>query len=235
MKEWLNGNRRAYIIIIGGLISLSILFLVFWQVFGHQSQEMISLNTSSPGQDKLVLASHDSQNLLGQEEEGVGGETSHSHQASEDTDEGFIYVDIKGEVEEPGVYSLPQGSRLFDLIDQAGGLTAESNQKLINQALILEDQSSVYIPSIYDQETPDDTSADLINSADSQAGDKEQVNINTADQTSLETLPNIGPSKAQAIIQFREENGSFTQKEQLMEVPGIGQRTYDRLVESICL
>jgi len=235
MKEWLKGNRRAYIIIIGGLISLSILFLVFWQVFGHQSQEMISLNTSSPGQDELVLASHDSRDLLGQEEEEIGGETSQSHQASEDIDEGFIYVDIKGEVKEPGVYSLPQGSRLFDLIDQAGGLTTESNQKLINQALILEDQSSVYIPSIYDQETPDDTSADLINSADSQAGDKEQVNINTADQTSLETLPNIGPSKAQAIIQFREENGSFTQKEQLMEVPGIGQRTYDRLVESICL
>ena len=235
MKEWLNGNRRAYIIIIAGLISLSILFLVFWQVFGHQSQEMISLNTPSPGQDKLVIESQDSQNLLGQKEEEIGRETSQSHQASEDIDEGFIYVDIKGEVKEPGVYSLPQGSRLFDLIDQAGGLTAESNQKLINQALILEDQSSVYIPSIYDQETPDDTSADLINSADSQAGDKEQVNINTADQTSLETLPNIGPSKAQAIIQFREENGSFTQKEQLMEVPGIGQRTYDRLVESICL
>ncbi|WP_051221092.1 ComEA family DNA-binding protein [Eremococcus coleocola] len=160
-----------------------------------------------------------------------------------------IYVDIKGQIKLPGVYQLESGSRLFDLIDQAGGLTPQAAQEQINQAQVLSDQMLVYIPSHEEvvrlEEGSDQTLANL--SDTELAGNQVHagmnppdtasslININTADVNLLQTLPNIGPKKAEAIINYRQEIGSFQSVEELIQVPGIGKKTLEGLIDLICI
>lgn len=163
----------------------------------------------------------------------------------------MIYVDIKGQVHHPGVYPLTPGSRMFDLIEEAGGLLPGAADRAINQAQVLEDQMVVLIPSNEEwllAQTPN-LDQELIENPSSainlvqghvpgQNQDKDTsgtvlININTADQATLETLPNIGPSKAGQIIAYREQMGSFKTIEEIQEVPGIGPKTYENLKDLI--
>jgi len=134
-------------------------------------------------------------------------------------------VDVKGLVKYPGVYELPFGSRVVDAIELAGGYLPESDSTSINHAMKLEDEMVIYIP--YDGEEM----VESVNPTPSQKDDK--IDINTADETLLTTLPGIGPSKAGAIIKYREENGRFSSPEDLKNVTGIGDKTYERLADLI--
>lgn len=130
-----------------------------------------------------------------------------------------LIVEIKGAVATPGIYELPTGSRLFELIARAGGLIAESDDLQINQASLLTDEQSVYIP----------VKGEII---EVHSLDSALVNINTADASQLQTLPGIGPAKAAAIIAFREQT-PFKEPEDLNEVDGIGDKTMEQLLSLI--
>lgn len=138
--------------------------------------------------------------------------------------EDYIYVDIKGSVIQPGVYKLKTGARLFQVIEYAGGFLDDANTETLNLSLLLTDQMMVYIPSIYDVsiEEPVDTGTSEIPVND-------LININTADQSTLETLPGIGPSTATSIIEYRLLNGDFKDIEDIMNVSGIGTQTYENI------
>ena len=105
----------------------------------------------------------------------------------------YIYVDIKGEVNNPGVYKITSETRLYQLIEQAGGLTELADPLKFNQAISLRDQDNIYIPSIFDTDITivDDNNDDLID-------------INQAGKALLVTLPGIGDTTAEAIITYRE-------------------------------
>ena len=137
----------------------------------------------------------------------------------------YIYVDIKGEVMNQGVYKVEEGTRLFQVISLAGGLTMDADVLAFNLSLNLSDEQVVYIPSVND-EYPLITE----NSENQENG---LVNINTATSILLETLPGIGPSTAKSIIDYREENGSFSSIEDLILVPGIGEITLDEIKDFI--
>lgn len=143
-----------------------------------------------------------------------------------------IYVDLKGAVKHPGVYALDQGSRVFDLLEMAGGLTEEAAERSLNQAQLLVDQQSLYVPTMEEWEAESQgpqanvvgSQAPLVSSPNSG-----KVNINQADLAQLETLPGIGAKKAQAIIDYRTANGSFHSLEDLGKVKGIGPKMLDKL------
>ena len=137
----------------------------------------------------------------------------------------YIYIDIKGEVNNPGVYKVVESSRLFQVISLAGGTTMDADILAFNLSMILTDEQVVYIPSIFD-EYPIITES---------INENEQgvININTASLQDLDTLPGIGPSTAQSIIDFREENGSFSSVEDIVLVPGIGEATLNEIIEFI--
>lgn len=134
-----------------------------------------------------------------------------------------LIVEIKGAVNKPGIYELPAGSRLYELVNVAGGLLPESDGKEVNQAAPLLDGQSIYIPLVGEEVAVGeaDTSSTLIN-------------INTADASALQELPGIGPSKAEAIIRYREQT-PFTSIEQLNEVDGIGEKTMEQLTPLISI
>lgn len=143
-------------------------------------------------------------------------------------EEGIILVDVKGSVADPGVYEAQEGDRVIDLINEAGGLGENADEKMINFAQRVTDEMVLYIPA-----AGEDVSGTEMPSAPNGGNDDGTVNINSADSTKLQTLPGIGPAKAEAIIEYRETNGSFAEKEDLKEISGIGDKTYEKLAELI--
>ena len=130
-----------------------------------------------------------------------------------------LSVHITGSVVSPGVYNLPEGSRVADAIDAAGGFLPIANKEDINLAALLEDGTKIIIEtrSYYD----------------SSGGGTDRININTATLDQLDTLPGIGPSLAQAIIDYRREEGDFQRTDDVTKVSGIGSATYDRIKDFI--
>lgn len=139
-----------------------------------------------------------------------------------------LLVDVKGAVHKPGVYKATTGERVVDLIEKAGGLTEVANSIAINFAMRVTDEMVVYVPFIGEEENVMDSSIATIG-----GNDNGKININKASQAELETLPGIGPSKAQAIIEYRETSGPFKTIEDIMSISGFGEKTFEKLKESI--
>ncbi len=141
-----------------------------------------------------------------------------------------LVVHITGAVPRPGVYALAQGSRVQDVISAAGGFLAEAEKTGINLARALEDGEQLDIPYM---EGASPVILDALPAATEASSSAELININFASQAELESLPGIGPTTAQKIIQYREENGSFLTIEDIINVPGIGPGTYERIKDLI--
>ena len=141
-----------------------------------------------------------------------------------------IVVDIKGEIKNPDIYWLEEGCIIEDLINAAGGITEEGDLSKINRAQKLNDHEVVIIPNINDKES------EIENIISSSINNNEnKININTASINELDTLSGIGPSKAEAIIKYREENGTFKSIEEIKNVTGIGEALFEKFKENITI
>ncbi|KQP54756.1 helix-hairpin-helix domain-containing protein [Agreia sp. Leaf283] len=136
-----------------------------------------------------------------------------------------IFVHVLGQVAKPGLYELREGARVVDAVAAAGGYTAEADQAQLNLARVVIDGEQLYAPAVGEvlPQPPGDAATGAGDSAPA------AVDLNTADAAALETLPRIGPETAKKIIDYRDEHGPFTSLDQLLEVPGIGQKTLDGL------
>lgn len=152
------------------------------------------------------------------------------HKAETTSDE--IYVQIEGAVEKPGVYRLPADSRVFSLIEKAGGLKKEAASSEINQAELLTDGQKLTVLTKKQLEAQKDSGSKSDNTS-SEALDSGKVDINRADSSQLTTISGIGPSKAEAIIAYRQENGPFKKIEDITKVSGIGDATYQKIKDKI--
>lgn len=157
-----------------------------------------------------------------QEDSEVSAEVEQGDTDTEEETSQLIYVYVCGYVNQPGVYSLESDARICDALALAGGVTEDGRGEALNQAEHLTDGQTLYVPGR--EEASDGT-------AEEEADDR--VNINTADKEALMTLPGIGESKAETIIQYREEHGSFDSIEKLMEIPGIKEGVYNKVKDQI--
>jgi len=139
-----------------------------------------------------------------------------------------IVVHITGAVPRPGVYALPQDARVQDAISAAGGFLADAEKTGINLARILDDGEQLDIPFVEGGSLVLPTPGPEVITSGS-----ELININTASQLELESLPGIGPTTAQKIIAYREANGPFINPEDIINVSGIGPGTYERIKDLI--
>ena len=145
-----------------------------------------------------------------------------------------ILVNVVGAVPRPGLYEFPQGSRVRDAVNAAGGLLTDADTAAVNLAAPLEDGQQLEIPSLNGE--VGGTPAPAPTAAPTRAAvptASELVNINTATLEELDKLPGIGPTTAQNIIDYRTEHGPFQRIEDLMNVPNVGPATFDRLKELI--
>lgn len=181
------------------VVSAALLF--FW-IFGADDGEKVTSET-------------DEQNLMVQQE--VTEEISEQEKAEN------IYVDISGCVKNPGVYQVQQGTRIFQVIEKAGGLADGADTESLNRAEVVTDgQKIVIYAKGEDNAYP--------------GNDDEQeskININSADSQRLQDVPGVGPATAEKIIRYREENGFFSSVEDLLNVSGIGEKTLENMREYI--
>ncbi len=139
-----------------------------------------------------------------------------------------LVVHVTGHVVRPGVYDLEKGARVIDALEEAGGSLETADLERVNLAQPLIDGQQVYIPALLPQ---DEDGQAAVPARISPQGS--QVNINTADQAELESLPGIGSVKARSIIHYREQHGLFQQVEDILQVSGIGEKTLESLKDQI--
>ena len=134
-----------------------------------------------------------------------------------------IFVHVCGEVNNPGVYELNAGSRVFEALDAAGGVTKDAADDSVNQAEVLSDGQQLEILS--EEQMSRNELTETFYSG--------KMNINKATKEELMTLSGIGESKADAIIRYREENGNFNSIEEIMEIEGIKEGVFRKIEEQI--
>lgn len=246
----LEGLSTPRKIAIAGLVALGVLLAaaLFLVYFGENEPEAIELTAAAAGAAERPNA--------GNPTAPADGTASPELAPRTETRELRLYM--AGAVKNPGVYPLVEGDRLVDGVEAAGGATGDANLEAVNLAMRVEDEGYYYIPARAPRaaadivadivtettedvsptpqfpqaatnrpttESPAETDESTI-AADEPGG---PVNLNTATQAQLETLPSIGPARARAIIAFREENGHFEAVDEITAVSGIGQGILDNL------
>ena len=198
-----NKKNKIKIVAVPVLVIAAVLF--FW------------LNS---GSDEIKI---DEGNSSAIEEDGVSQQEVNSTQS-------HLYVDIGGEVMKPGVYEVSDGTRLFEVIDKAGGLTEDADIDGINRAETVQDGQKIMIGR--HGENPDEN-RDSYSANNVTDSGEDKVNINTADAAALQTIPGIGPSKADRIIEYRESEGKFNEIDDIKNISGIGNKTFESIKEYI--
>lgn len=150
--------------------------------------------------------------------EDIGENTEENAENIEDTE--YIFVYVCGAVNREGVYELPNGSRVYQAIEVAGGLREDANAKVVNQAEILQDEECIYVPVIGEE-------LQITSEEDG------KVNINKASKEELMSLPGVGESRADSIIKYREDVGAFQSIEDIMQVSGIKEGLFEKLKDLI--
>lgn len=149
---------------------------------------------------------------------------SYNEEINQVSSESNIFVYITGQVHRPGVYQVSEGTRLYQVVELAGGMTKKAQKNAVNLAEEVTDGQSVHIPSKRNniEQYTSETNNGLIN-------------INQATVEQLMTLPGIGESKAMAIQEYRKENGKFESVEDIKNVSGIGDSTFNNLKDLITI
>ncbi|MBS2969767.1 helix-hairpin-helix domain-containing protein [Metabacillus sp. KIGAM252] len=209
-------QKYKVLLIAGSLILLAAVFLMFSRELPEKAEKTQVIPDRVEIQDNSTAEAF----------------TEAADEKEASTKKELFMVDVKGSVHRPGVYELWEGCRVKDAVDRAGGLLESADGKQVNLAAVLEDGTAIYIP-VKGETVETELSQGTIAAQGSASSDAGKVNLNTAGLEDLQTLPGIGPSKAEAILAYREEKGKFKSEEELKEVSGIGDKTYEKLEDLI--
>jgi competence protein ComEA len=146
-----------------------------------------------------------------------------------------VFVHILGQVARPGLYEVAAGSRAVDVVAAAGGFGPRADQHALNLARPVVDGEQIVVPKPGESPAPvlPAPSAGGVAGSASPGGGTAAIDLNTADLTALQTLPGVGPATAQAILDWRAENGPFRAVDDLLDVTGIGEKKLDRLRDAV--
>ncbi|MDP4162296.1 MAG: helix-hairpin-helix domain-containing protein [Bacillota bacterium] len=189
---------------------------IFFYYFDSQSSSVTQSNEISKMSDSLVAPKNEAK------------------QGNVELTTKTVIVDVKGEVKNPGVYRSSQDERVMDVINKAGGFTGKADKNQVNLAQHIADEMVILVPAMgAAPAVPGGAENTITPGIVGENSDGNIVNLNKADETQLETLPGIGPSKALAIIEYRKKNGPFKKAEDLKEISGIGDKTFEKLKNKI--
>jgi competence protein ComEA len=191
---------------------------------------VLLLNQPPQPADQTGLAAFSQENQASSVPEEVEESITESKTRDTEQEIQLVVVDVKGEVERPGLYTLKLESRVNDAIVAAGGFTAEANQKSVNLAQKLADEEIIYVA--HKDEDISVITAPNSNVVATQTQEESQsslVNLNTATEADLQTISGIGAKRAADIIAYREANGGFKSVDDLNNVSGIGDKTMESI------
>ncbi len=248
--------KKLIIILVIVLVALCYKYLIKPEISSHNSGSGKDGIIISEGKSDDSDESKDSEKKSGKDgEKDSDSEGLGDSEEDEKSADGYIYVDVGGAVSQPKVVSIPEGSRVFEAIEAAGGTASGAETKYINMASECTDGQKIYVPTADEvaeiQKSGGNVSevTSSLFSADgsalatssgtsfggSQTSENALVNINTASSDELQTLSGIGPSMASRIIDYREQNGAFKSVDELTEVSGIGDKTLAKFKDHICV
>ncbi|WP_202080714.1 ComEA family DNA-binding protein [Caldalkalibacillus salinus] len=246
-------EKKLYIFIGVLVLALASFVFSYWALDAETQVEGAFTLQSPEGTE--VLSGQVQQEIPRREE----SERDHSEDPSSQSMEEplSVYVDVKGAIHNPGVYEMTEDERIIDAIDTAGGILEDGTTEIINLAQPLTDGMVIYVPFQEELEQEEDqsqrthvshsphapsngdsgnsvhfptSSTSFFPTEEPQSG---KININTASTDELVQLTGVGPSRAEAIVDYREKNGGFAQKEDLKNVSGIGEKTFEKLEDDI--
>ena len=229
-------KQRKIVIIIGILV----IILIGWKIYDSKNFEEVNSD------EILASSSKDSAN---------GNVQSNGKEKNDDEEEEMMAVHVTGEVKNPGVVKVKQGSRIEDIIEAGGGLTENADITDVNLAFVVEDGMKIRIPSNDDQNLNEESNGEtengeqngqeqntkneyitqdsgkgvIVNDDSNSESLSSVININTANETELEELPGIGPSLASKIVEHRNQNGKFKAIEDIKNVTGIGNSKFEKI------
>lgn len=210
MLDNLDNKQKKIVIIVGIIIIIGILYFIY------------------NGIDKKSTDQIDN-NMLSIE---------NNTKENEGTKE-LVIVHITGAVKTPGIVKLPEGARIEDAIDKAGGLTEDADISDVNLAYVLEDGIKIKIPTISEEKNEEiiinSSGEGIVEKEISNNSENKIININKANETDLQTLPGIGASLAGRIVEYRNSNGKFNEIEDIKNVSGIGDSKYENIKNFICV
>ena len=218
-------DNRLFVSVIAVLMVIFCFFL--WMTCGAGN----SMEAETSYTDVTALSTSSSK----QSSQSLSEASSQSKTEGSKKEKSKVTVDVKGAVVNPGVYSLKTGARVTDAIKAAGGMTEDADAKSVNLAASLSDEEVIYVA------TKDENLSVLGQSGTSQVSDKGgqtnakdgKINLNTATAEELQTISGIGAKRAEDIIAYRESHGGFQSVDDLKNVSGIGDKTLDKIRESI--
>lgn len=220
MKEIIKERLEDIVkILVGVILFLTILILIFIYKRSNTNDSL-----ENEGIEEIFL-----ENDVG-EDSGLSDLDSLPENDLQET--GKMMIDIKGGVESPGVYEMEENSRVIDCIEKAGGFLTEAEQKTVNLAQRTEDQMVIYIPMKGEDLSEFEHLQTNHLGSESESGQK-KVDLNKADKEQLKTLNGIGETKAENIISYRETDGFFENIEEIKNISGIGEGTYEKLKDEI--
>lgn len=219
--------------------------------------------TGCNGRRERTFAAYSTVNVQEEEEESSseGAESLDSKETVESDleEDAQVYVFVCGAVRQEGVYVFRSGARVFDAVEAAGGYAEDADTSYINQAALIEDEQQLWIPTreearLLREELAAGTGTEIVdenrvggtestdrgeNGSVSGSGDgseaEDRININTADLEELQKIPGVGEVKAKRIIEYREEHGPFGAAEEITNVTGIGDVSYEKMKEYITI
>ena len=158
-------------------------------------------------------------------------DTGETNKEEKNEKEEIIIVYVCGEVKKEGIVKLPSGSRVYEAIEMAGGMTENADASWLNQAEVLSDGAKIDVPDKEETKTmiPESSPKSQEESGAS------LVNLNQADKEMLMTLPGIGESKAESILEYRKEHGKFGSIEEIKEIPGIKDGVFQKIKDKITI
>ncbi|MDU2490125.1 MAG: helix-hairpin-helix domain-containing protein [Clostridium celatum] len=227
-------NKKVIGIIIVLFITVTISLLTYGKnknnVFKDEymqnifiDEENISVEKDNSNSEYLKETEEENNNLV--------IENSNDNSNLQTSSNNTIVVEIKGEVMEPDVYTLSEGSIIKDLIEMAGGLTEEADISNINRAKEINNHDLIIIRNINDVNIDVEAENNEVN----EESDDGKISINDSDISKLKEIPGIGEVKANSIISYREKNNGFKSIEELKNVDGIGEKTFEKIKDSIKL
>lgn len=232
-------NKKKIIISVILLIILAVGFIIYILVGNSSDYSALDLENDAvvdSGEDVDNGKENSMQSADNTKDTDGDNDIDDANQITEEVAE--IAVHVTGEVKKQGLIYLKEGSRVADAIEKAGGETKNADLSQINLAFVLQDGQKIYVPnknekiSQYITGNSGNNGTEENNTSNSNKEDS-KVNINTANQSELDSLPGIGPSIAQKIIDYREENGNFKNIEELQNVKGIGDAKYEEIKDRV--
>lgn len=210
-----------------GILALSLVFLISGYLINKKDEEAHKQIFTENQQESIFSESNSKEKGT----ENYKVEKLEKNTEKNNVENKYIIVDIKGAVVNPKEYSLLEGARVRELIEAAGGLTAEADENSVHFSKVLKDEECIVVYKKGEIQTTNSINTNPLEVV--QGNKNEKLNINKATLDQLATLYGIGEVKAKAIIEYREKNGGFKSIEDLDKVDGIGSKTVDKLRDKV--